>query len=163
MLLIPGWEHLKFSSLLKPCKKLWNISEPKYAEFWSATNVLQRLSQIPLDWSSIKQVRGRLIMSLRLLHLYRSIDLERTYRSLSLQEGAVYILSRRKGMRSRAWEKMIALVPLQELTAETWNLSSTGISCVCPTALLFQYVQLTAGQIPRGGALFCALTPPTDL
>ena len=30
---IPGWEHLKFSPLIEPAKKIWNVSGAKYAVF----------------------------------------------------------------------------------------------------------------------------------
>ena len=53
LLMIPGWEQIRFSSLLGPCKRSWNASQPKYSTFLDAWAVLKILSQQTLDWSSV--------------------------------------------------------------------------------------------------------------
>ena len=35
MLLVPGYDHLRFHPFLKVCKRLWNVSAIKYANVWS--------------------------------------------------------------------------------------------------------------------------------
>ena len=83
LLLIPGYESPKFMPFLKQCKQQWNTSTPKYADFWSAETVLQKLVAEPLNWNSIRQVRGRFIMCSRLIQLTRGIDLHRCWRVLA--------------------------------------------------------------------------------
>ena len=43
MLLIPGWDQLKFCPLLNQCKRAWNYSQPKYSTFWDAEMVLKKI------------------------------------------------------------------------------------------------------------------------
>ena len=83
LLLIPGYESLKFMPFLKQCKQQWNTSTPKYADFWSAETVLQKLVDEPLNWNSFRQVREIFILCSRLLQLTRSIDLHRCWRVLA--------------------------------------------------------------------------------
>jgi hypothetical protein len=108
-LIIPGLEHLRFSPLLRHLKRLWNCSTPKYTDFWDATRVLDLLCAKKIDFSSIQQVRDRLIIVMRILHLMRSIDLARSYRVLSFQDGKPYWLLRRKGGIKVAWEGVLNL------------------------------------------------------
>ena len=58
LLLLPGWEQLRFCSLLTPCKRTWNSSQPNYSTFWDAETPLQKLNQTPLDWNAIVDVRN---------------------------------------------------------------------------------------------------------
>ena len=37
LLLLPGFDQLRFSSILKPCRREWNTSTPKYSTFYSAS------------------------------------------------------------------------------------------------------------------------------
>ncbi len=43
LLLISGLESLKFSPLLKQCKREWNASIAKYSDFWDAQEVFTKL------------------------------------------------------------------------------------------------------------------------
>ena len=144
-LLLPGFESLRFSVLLRQAKRKWSASVPKYTEFWSAEIVLQKLLQSHLDWTSIKAVRNRLLLVLRLFHLFRSVDLHRTLRVLSLQGNATFILVKRKNQVKYQWEEVLQL--------------PSARSC-CPRTLLLHYVSLTAHLVPAGSFLFRALIPP---
>ena len=62
VLLIPGFDQLRFCTMLGPCKRTWNQSQPRYATFWSAKAPLLLLAQQPLDQNSV-------ILVWRLLHL----------------------------------------------------------------------------------------------
>ena len=144
LLLIPGFEYLRFSPLRKQCKRVWNVSRPKYADFWDASLAFKKLQQQCLDWNSVAQIRNRLIMVLRLLHLCRSVDLAQTWRTIShSSSNEVYILIQRKGATFPSWEKLLCL-PLKE---------------VCPVALILRYVHMTS-HLPAGSLLLTALKPP---
>ena len=144
ILLVPGMESLRFSPLLKQCKREWSASIAKYSDFWDAKRVLDCLQAQPLNWHSVQSVRDRLIIVMRLLHLCRSVDLAQTYRSISFQEKTPYILMKRKGQQLAQWERLIVM----------------GQKPLCPTQLLLKYVSLTAVQCLPGSPLIRAVTPP---
>ena len=140
---IPELDSLRFSKTLQPIKRLWNFSPPKYQDFWDGKDVLQKLATTPINWSSIVQVRDRLIITMRLLHLTRSIDLQRTYRTLSFYDEKLWILIQRKGAHRPSWEEMMSLPePL-----------------ISPKDLLLHYVTLTCSCAP-GTALLRHLRHP---
>ena len=56
--MVPGYEALKFSPLLKRCKASWSVSSPKYSDFWDGAKVLTRLSKCLFNWESVKAVRA---------------------------------------------------------------------------------------------------------
>ena len=87
LLLLPQYFGLRFQPLLKICKRKWNSSCSKYADFWPAESVLKKLLAIELDWCNVQQVRDRFILCSRLLQLTRSIDLARTWRNISRVAG----------------------------------------------------------------------------
>jgi hypothetical protein len=130
-LLIPGLEQLRFSPLLKKCKQSWNSSTEKYATFWDAKLVLEKLVDEHLDWSSIKEVRNRLIICWRLLALHRSIDLARMQRKISFVGNRPFVLLRRKGWKDPKWEEVLSLPD----------------HAISPWHLLQHYVSLTAAQV----------------
>ena len=47
--MVPGYEALKFSPLLKRCKASWSVSSPKYSDFWDGAKILTRLSRCPVN------------------------------------------------------------------------------------------------------------------
>ena len=98
ILLLPGYDQLRFHSLLKQCKAKWNKSAIKYTSFWRAEDILEKLRLEPLGWNNVLEVRTRLILVLRLLHLARSIDLQRMVRTISFLDGKAFVLLRRKGL-----------------------------------------------------------------
>lgn len=144
LLLIPGWEFLKFARCIKLAKRLWNVSEAKYADFWDAKSVLQKLQKIPVNWHSVQQVRDRCILIMRLFHLCRSIDLAQAVRTSASMDQALYVMLKRKGRALPVFEQLIT-VPDRNL---------------CPTALLLRYVQLTVKEGVPGGPIFLSLHPP---
>ena len=98
MLLIPGFEQLRFSPLLQQVKRLWNSSQPKYATFWDAMPLVQRLSEQPLG-TSLESIHNRLILSWRFFQLSRSIDLARTFRKVSMIGEVPFICNTQGGRR----------------------------------------------------------------
>ena len=94
-----------------------------------------------LDWNDVRQVRDRLILLLRLCHLCRSVDLQRCCRRLA---AGCWLQLRRKGALRAKFER---LLELQQ-------------PAVSPLHVAKRYVELTAGQVPPGGALFCSLFSP---
>ena len=56
LLLIPGLESLKFSPLLKQCKREWNASIAMYSDFWDAPEVLKKLERQWVKLTSIQSV-----------------------------------------------------------------------------------------------------------
>ena len=148
MVLLPGLDQLRFCPLLKKLKQEWNSSTTRYGTFWDARDVLAKMASQPLDLTSVSQVRGRLILVLRLLQLTRSIDLERASRSISRTGGQTFLLLRRKGHLKPSWEALVdGGLPF-------------GIN---PCRLLKHYVAITAAQGTPGGPLLLALSGRTAL
>ena len=111
LLLIPGLDQLRFSPLLKQIKRGWNQSVPKYATFWSGSNLLKKLATQALDWTSPSQIRDRLILSWRLVQLCRSIDLARLFRKVTMVDGRPFVWIQRKGWTQPRWEEVLCLPP----------------------------------------------------
>jgi hypothetical protein len=106
--LLPGFEGIRFSPILKSLKRIWNHSVQKYATFWDPRPILKKLqSTQPLTDFSVPELRNRLILLFRLLALHRGIDLARTQRSLSMVDGKFFILVQRKGWRCPRWEQIM--------------------------------------------------------
>ena len=112
LLLIPGFDQLRFNPLLCRCKKLWNVSEAKYSHFWSVEILVQKLAREKLDWANMEAVRNRLILCWRLFALHRSVDLARLYRKISFGGGG--------GSRTP---------PLCAATAQGLEKTSVGANC----------------------------------
>ena len=144
LLLIPGWQQLRFSPLIKSCKAKWQSKGDKYPDFWDAQTILKKLFLAPLDWKDTKSVRDRLILVLRLLHLCRSVDLQRMYRRKSVSQGGLWVAIRRKGQVRARFERLIRL---------PWK----GVS---PHHLILHYVTLTAGSGSISGPLLLSHVPP---
>jgi hypothetical protein len=107
--------------------------------------VLKKLSAEPLKWTSIEEVRNRLVIICRLLNLFRSVDLARTYRCQSQVGNTVYVLTQRKNQKKPHWEALIK-VP--------------GAPSICPVTLMNHYVAMTASHVPSGSLLLRQLKPP---
>ena len=149
LLLVPGWEPLRFLPLIKAAKKEWNVSVAKYADFWDAKRILLQLLSDPLDWQCVQQVRDRAILLLRVLHLCRSVDLARTWRRRCHWRGGHWLWLQRKGARRPQFEKLIDL-----------KTSNVALAVLCPVTLVLQYVALTAKWAPAGSKLFLSLKAP---
>ena len=144
VILLPGFDQIRFHPMLKPLKREWNKSEAKYATFWDAQKKLRLLQKQNLDWSSIAQLRLRLIMLFRIIMLFRSVDLERCWRTISRVEDSLFLMVRRKGHQTPRWEEVPAL-------------KNKDIS---PKDVLLGYVALTHNQVPHGGPLLVQLQSP---
>ena len=44
LVLLPGWDQLKFSPLLKKCRQSWNTPNAGYGAFWDAGALLSQLA-----------------------------------------------------------------------------------------------------------------------
>ena len=141
---IPGWEHLKFCSSVKQAKRLWSTSSAKYADFWDAKEVVDKLRKNLINLSNVQQVRDRCILLLRLFHLCRSVDLAQARRVKAPSGGEVYWLLKRKGRTQPAFEALIGL-PDKHMS---------------PLFLLHRYVALTSDIGTKGGPIFLSLNPP---
>ena len=144
LLLIPGWESLRFCTLIKQCKVKWQAKGDKYSDFWDAKRLLTVLVRTPLSWSSVQEVRDRCIIIMRILHLCRSVDLARLLRRKAASKGSTWISIRRKGQPRHRFEKLIVL----------------NVEAVSPLHLVNHYVTLTLQQGKPGGPMFLALQPP---
>jgi hypothetical protein len=141
---VPGYDSLKFYPLLKECKRQW-YSSAKYATFCDCKPVLEKLKDTPVKWTVIRHVRDRLILVLRLIHLFRAVDLAQTWRTMSTVGDAFFLKVKRKGAARPSWELIVAVPDCRT---------------ICPKTLLLQYVALTAAQCRPGTLLFRALQPP---
>ena len=77
--------------------------------------------------------------------LFRSIDLERTYRTISKIGSQMFILLQRKGVKHPQWEALMEMPQCPR---------------ICPKQLLLRYVALTHHQVSPGSPLFISLKPP---
>ena len=143
MLLVPGFEQLRFCPLFSRVGKAWNASQPRYAAFWDAGPLIRRLASTPLA-PGVEALRDRLIISWRLLQLSRSVDLARTYRQVSMVGDVPFVWVQRKGWRSPRWEEVVCVPGLPDL---------------CPWILLKRYTAATA-DVPAGSPLLRGLRPP---
>ena len=104
LLLIPGLEHLRFQVLLRPYKRIWNSSTPKYPVFWDLAPILHKFEHQTFDWKSPSQLRERVILAFRFFGLYRSTDLANMYRQVSIIGNKPFIWVKRKGWPAPRWD-----------------------------------------------------------
>jgi len=145
LLHFPKFEGLRFHSLLKQCRRQWNQTSEKYSTFWDPSEPLQRLLTEALTPGDLLSLRTRLVLALRIFMLYRSVDLSRMLRTVSLFQGKPWVLVQRKGWTAHKWEKVIC-VP--------------GYPDICPWTLLQKYVEATKLQGKSGGPVFLSLQAP---
>ena len=89
LLLFPSFHHLRFEQSLKTLKKFWNISLPKYSSFYDFRVLLMML--VATDFTVSEEALWlRAIITMRILSLFRGIDLARTARDI--QRGAWCLL-----------------------------------------------------------------------
>ena len=69
LLLVPGWESIRFSPFIKDCKRLWATHGDKYSEFCDAKKVLETLMHTPLLWDNVEHVRDRTILKFNFVAL----------------------------------------------------------------------------------------------
>ena len=153
MLLLPNFYHLRFHHMLKPYKTLWNTNVEKYGAFWDCEPILFELAKIDslgANWPDempLADLRERLVIVCRLLCLYRSIDLARLSRNISiLNSKCPFVKIRRKGWKIEKWEKVISIPSLPHIS---------------PWHLMLAYVKRTSKQGRPGGPLLLTLEKPT--
>ena len=146
----PGLGGVRFHPLLGPYKKEWNRNTEKYASFWDPEPVLRALQSVPFhsltNPANLQTLRLHLIISCRLLCLYRSHDLANLKRSVSVLGGKTpFIKIKRKGQNVFKWERMVSIPRYPQIS---------------PFHLLQAYVGLTKDQGKVGGPVLLALKPP---
>ena len=101
--------NLRFDPAIRAMRKFWNPSSPQHACFWSGKSLIVQLAEEPIDLSSWRSQRDRLIIVLRLLHLYRSIDLAPLLRLWATDPGgtSLFIAAKRKGWGAHRWERIM--------------------------------------------------------
>ena len=67
LLLIPGFQSIRFHPLLTRVHKSWNKHTPKYAALWDPIPVFWALINTSYDLSVFKEVRIKLILLWRFL------------------------------------------------------------------------------------------------
>ena len=140
LLLFPTLHQLRFEPSLKSIKKLWNVSVPKYSSFYDCRLLLATLMSTDFTVSE-ETLRLRAIVTMRILSLFRGIDLARTTRDV--QRGAVYFVnSRRKG----------------RLVHQRYPVHRLEPASICPQRALDDYIAATADY--DGPELFVSLTQP---
>ena len=157
MLLLPGFSQLQFHPLLRSYKRSWQQSVERYACFWDCGPVVAKLATSAgadasaaqqfdfLKASSVAELRCRLIMVMRLLCLFRSVDLSHVLRTVSFDGAVPFVLVKRKGWSQHKWERLLCL-PEQPLLS--------------PWHVMQEYVARTFSQAPPGGSLFLSLARP---
>ena len=58
LLHVPGWEYLKFSPCIKQAKRFWNVSGPKYADFWDAEKNPHKIVQVAFVYERCRPSKG---------------------------------------------------------------------------------------------------------
>ena len=145
IVMFPSMSSLKFDPAIRAMKQQWNASSPQYAAFWCGTTVLQSLVAQPVNFRCRIQVRNRLIIVWRLLHLYRSVDLAHLRRLWAKgPNGELYIAAQRKGWLSYRWERVMVL---------------PNHPNVCPLHLIVRYMHITPEGAPRGPLLIALVKP----
>ena len=144
LLLVPGFKQLNFHPLISKIRKQWNLSLPRYSAYCDPLPIFRALWRQPLDWTSVTNVRQRLILLWRFLGLFRSVDLQRTLRVISLHRGHCYISVRRKNAPLHSFEQGMCLPD----------------PSISPQHVLMHYVALTSSVVPAGAHLICWLRPP---
>ena len=113
-LILLGTQQLRFEPMLRPLKLQWNVSIPKYDTFYRLDFLLRVLLDRPPPLSE-EAVREHLILLLRLLCMFRGIDLARCKNQLEFKGGSWFLSMMRKGQKS--W----ALYPIPDITPKQVN------------------------------------------
>jgi hypothetical protein len=148
VLLLPGvGMGVRFHPLLTPYKRRWNTNVEKYGVFWDPLPILRAMAQTPLAAlkADLRTLRAHLIVTCRLLCLYRSIDLANLRRCVSVVDGIPFIQIKRKGRRCFKWERVVSLPQIPQ---------------VSPFHLIQEYVALTRRQAKSGGPVLLTLKAP---
>ena len=102
----------------------------------SPGELIEQLANTPLS-GTLLDLRERLLICMRLLCLYRSIDLARLQRTISIVGDRPFVMVQRKGWAQPKWEEILSLPRLQNIS---------------PWHLLQSYVARTSGLGTSGGS-----------
>jgi hypothetical protein len=99
---LPPLQQLKFEVVMKPLKRKFNVSKPRYDIFYDVEPILRdfQLEEKPCDEVSI---RLRLILLLRLLCMFRGVDLARAHRNVRKGSLPYFLETQKKGRQYYAW------------------------------------------------------------
>jgi hypothetical protein len=102
---LPPLQQLKFEVVMKPLKRKFNVSKPRYDIFYDVEPILRdfQLEEKPCDEVSI---RLRLILLLRLLCMFRGVDLARAHRNVRKGSLPYFLETQKKGRQYYAWYPM---------------------------------------------------------
>ena len=100
----------RFEPTLKPLKRQWSISTPRYDVFYQVDALLQVLVDAPVPTGEEK-IRNHLILLLRLLCLFRGIDLARCHNAVQIKQGVYFLPMRRKGQTSFSFSPVPEVQP----------------------------------------------------
>jgi integrase len=114
LLLLPCCHQLRYEPTMTPLKRRWNKNTPRYDVFYDIEPLLQKMLDAP-EPVDIVDVRLRAILLLRLLCMYRGIDLARTYRPIIVKQGVHFMSMLRKGKRKKQ------LYPLPKIQPDKLN------------------------------------------
>ena len=76
LLCCPPLYALRFASILNRTKRSWNVAKPRYDAFYDVEKLLHSMTCEPLP-STEEDIRLRAIVLLRLVCLFKGIDLAR--------------------------------------------------------------------------------------
>ena len=146
-LLFPGFQSLRFNNMISVIRKNWKCDTPKYAAFWSPEPIIRQLlgAAPSVRNLSTPALRLHLLLSLRLFHLCRGVDLSTILRVISFVGNRPFMKIKRKGWSAHRWEEVIGF-PHSRL--------------ISPWHLMQEYVARTHTTTPPGGPLFLSLQPP---
>lgn len=99
LILLPPCQQLRWETILQSTKRAWNVSKPKYTQFYDLEPLLRGLIQLGTPLSEEK-LRERCILLLRFLCFFRGIDLARAKRSTIRDQSQPWFLeTQRKGRK----------------------------------------------------------------
>ena len=141
LLALPALEQLKFENSLKCAKRAWNSAKPKYDLYFGVETILHGFIK-GASPEMEEEVRQRCIVLLRLVCLFRGIDLERSHRNIDCRQQPWMLESMRKGRSYWARYPIPCIWP-REVNPQVW---------------LDTYLEMTSDY--QGSSLFVSLPSP---
>lgn len=142
--MFPFLQQLKFEAGLKPLRRQWGASAPRYHYFYAVSPLLEDLTRSAGEdrENTERALRLRAILLLRFCCLFRGIDLARAKRQLDTREATWFLTTRRKGRVKEGKYPVARMEP----------------ASICPQAVLSAYRMATADY--QGEFLFVSLKRP---
>ena len=111
LLLFPCCAQLRFEPLLRVLKRSWNQAMPRYPLFYQVEDILADLCNSPTPSTEVA-IRERLIILLRILCLYRGVDLAQAHRRINTAQQPWMIWMLRKGRPQATWYPILEIQPM---------------------------------------------------